>query len=133
MLDKPPDNAVHSIERALAIIETLGRYPQGLGVTELGQAIGLHKSTVHRLLGTLMAYGYVEQDHLTERYRLGMKMVALGLELLDRIDYRREALPFLKELVDTEPTRVARILDELIDFPEDKEEAILELSQAEAG
>ncbi|MBI2423314.1 MAG: ATP-binding protein [Candidatus Hydrogenedentes bacterium] len=46
---------------------------------------------------------------------------------------RRLVLHFLKELVNTEPTRVARILDELIDFPDDKEEAILELSQAEAG
>lgn len=100
MPDKPPENAVHSIERALAIIETLGRHPQGLGVTELGQEVGLHKSTVHRLLGTLVAYGYVEQDSATERYRLGMKMVVLGLELLDRIDFRKEALPYLKELVD---------------------------------
>lgn len=42
---------------------------------------------------------------------------------------QRLLLRLVQELVHSEPTRMARILDELIDFPEDKEEAILELMQ----
>jgi len=38
-------------------------------------------------------------------------------------------LRLIRELVHTEPTRIARVLDELVAFPEDKEEAILELVQ----
>lgn len=100
MGERPPDNAVQSIERALSILESLARRPQGFGVTELGQLLGLHKSTIHRLLSTLLAYGYVEQDPETERYRLGLKLVALAMELLNTLDFRKEAIPYLKELVE---------------------------------
>ena len=96
----PSDQAVQSIERALLILETLGHYPRGIGVTELGHSVGLHKSTVHRLLNSLGVYGYVEQDKDTERYRLGMKILSLGLEMLNNLDFRTEALPYMKELVE---------------------------------
>ena len=100
MADRSSDQAVQSIERALLILETLGQNPQGIGVTELGQSVGLHKSTVHRLLSTLMSIGYVEQDKDTERYRLGIKVLGLGLEVLNNLDFRKEALPYMKELVE---------------------------------
>ncbi|MHB1651151.1 MAG: IclR family transcriptional regulator [Desulfitobacteriaceae bacterium] len=100
MAERTSDQAVQSIERALAILETLGQYPHGIGVTELGQSVGLHKSTVHRLLSTLMAIGYVEQDKDTERYRPGIKILGLGLEVLNNLDFRKEAIPYMKELVE---------------------------------
>ena len=46
---------------------------------------------------------------------------------------KRLTLSLLRELVASEPTRVARVLDQVLDFPEDKEEAILELMQGQAG
>lgn len=100
MSEKGPDYTVHSIERALAILESLARKPNGLGVTELSQLLRLHKSTVHRLLATLSSFGYVEQDSLTERYKLGRKVLLLGLELLENLDFRKEARPYLQELVE---------------------------------
>lgn len=100
MAEKSSDHTVQTIERALTILEALGQFPQGIGVTELGQYIGLHKSTVHRLLGSLLIYGYVDQDKDSERYRLGMKILALGLEILNNLDFRKEALPFMRELVE---------------------------------
>lgn len=100
LAERTTDQAVQSIERALAILETLGQYPQGIGVTELGHSVGLHKSTVHRLLSTLMTIGYVEQDKDTERYRLGIKILGLGLEVLNNLDFRKEAMPYMKELVE---------------------------------
>ncbi|KLU59997.1 transcriptional regulator KdgR [Peptococcaceae bacterium CEB3] len=100
MAERTTDQAVQSIERALAILETLGRNPQGIGVTELAHCVGLHKSTVHRLLSTLTAIGYVEQDKDTERYRPGIKVLGLGLEVLNNLDFRKEAIPYMKELVE---------------------------------
>ncbi len=38
-------------------------------------------------------------------------------------------LRLIRELIGSDPTRVARILDELLEFPEEKEEEILELSR----
>ena len=96
---KSSDQSVQSIERALTVLETLALYPHGVGVTELGQNTGLHKSTVHRLLSTLLALGYVEQDKETEHYRIGVKVVGLGLQVLHNLDFRTEALPYMRELV----------------------------------
>lgn len=93
-------NAVHSVERALSILEALGANPEGAGVTRLGRELGLHKSTVHRLLTTLAKYGFVEQDEVTECYRLGMRFVSLGLNFLYQLDFRREVLPYMKELAE---------------------------------
>ena len=55
---------VQSIDRALSIIETLAGEKEGLGVTEISTRVGLHKSTVHRLLSALGERGYVEQRQL---------------------------------------------------------------------
>ncbi len=46
---------------------------------------------------------------------------------------KRLTLSLLKELVASEPTRVARVLDQVLDFPEEKEEAVLELLQRQSG
>lgn len=99
LAEKSTDHAIQSIERALVILETLSHYPHGIGVTELGQVVGLHKSTAYRLLSTLRANGYVEQYKDSERYRLGNKILSLGLEVLINLDFRKEALPFMRELV----------------------------------
>lgn len=46
---------------------------------------------------------------------------------------KRLTLSLLKELVASEPTRVARVLDQVVDFPEEKEEAVLELMHGQSG
>lgn len=100
MAEHSPENSVHSVERALSILEALGRRQQGYGCTELGQLLSLHKSTVHRLVSTLQAYGFAEKDPGTERYKLGAKIMLLGLEALNSLDFRKVAIPYMKELVE---------------------------------
>lgn len=100
MAERLQENPVHSVERALAILETLGKKSQGYGCTELGQLLQLHKSTVHRLVSTLLAYGFAEKDPHTDRYKLGPKVIYLGLEALNSLDFRKTATPFMQELVE---------------------------------
>jgi DNA-binding IclR family transcriptional regulator len=52
-------------------------------VTAVGRALGLSKSSTHRLLATLTRRGLVERDE-GGRYRPGMALVALGLGALER-------------------------------------------------
>lgn len=92
------DNTVQSVERAVRILEELAVEKEGLGVTELANRVELHKSTVHRMLNTLLNLGYVEQNTLSERYRLGMKLLFLGGAILERMDIRHEAHDLLKGL-----------------------------------
>jgi len=94
----PQDNAVQSIERAVKILEELAEEKEGLGVTQLSRRLALHKSTVHRILSTLLNLGYVEQNKYSEKYRLGMKLLYLGGTILERMDLRHEAHDLLKEL-----------------------------------
>ena len=49
---------VQSVERTLSIIELLSEHNEGLGITDISVGVKLHKSTVHRLLATLIYKGY---------------------------------------------------------------------------
>lgn len=69
---------VQSVVLALSILETLGQARSHLGVTALADALGTTKSRIHRHLQTLVQQGYIVQSPLTERYRLGAKLIELG-------------------------------------------------------
>jgi DNA-binding IclR family transcriptional regulator len=92
------DTTVQSVERTLDIIETLSGYKTGVGVTTLSKELKLHKSTVHRLLTTLMLRKYVEQDPETSKYKLGMRLFELGNAVLSKLDIRQHAMAYLRQL-----------------------------------
>jgi IclR family KDG regulon transcriptional repressor len=104
---------VQSLDRALEILETLATEGRGLGVTEIGQRVSLHKSTVHRLLSALVDWGYVEKDPENGRYKLGMKVIDLGSIYLNNIELKTEAMPYLRELREKSghPVHLARLED----------------------
>ena len=89
---------VQSIDRALSIIEALAGEKDGLGVTEIATRVGLHKSTVHRLLSALGERNYVEQRS-GGAYRLGMKLVELSSLYLNQVELKTEAQPYLRKLL----------------------------------
>ncbi|MCL6632264.1 MAG: IclR family transcriptional regulator [Alicyclobacillus herbarius] len=92
------DYTVKSVDKALLLLEVISDYPRGVAITELSSRTGMYKSTIHRLLGTLMKRGFVEQDGQSGRYKLGYTLLDLGMRLLASIDLRSEALPHLQEL-----------------------------------
>jgi DNA-binding IclR family transcriptional regulator len=95
-----PNNLVQTIERASSILDILGQSPQGISIRELSTKIKLPKGTTHRLLSSLSYLGYVRQDLKTRNYLLGFKLVELGNLLLNQLDLRKEAEPFLKDLAE---------------------------------
>lgn len=72
---------VQSIERAAAILRVVAGARSPLGVTDVAQAVGLAKTTVHSLLRTLLHVGFVEQDRITGRYTIGTGLLRLGSHL----------------------------------------------------
>jgi DNA-binding IclR family transcriptional regulator len=70
---------VQSIERAFAVLAALGDGP--LGVTEVADRTRLPKSTVARLLASLVTEGAVEQEAGGTDYRIGGRLVSLAAGL----------------------------------------------------
>jgi DNA-binding IclR family transcriptional regulator len=95
-----PQNLVQTIERASQILDILGQSPQGISIRELSTKINLPKGTIHRLLSSLLYFGYVRQDPKSRNYFLGFKLVDLGSLLLNQLDLRKEAEPFLRNLAE---------------------------------
>ena len=93
-----PDYVLQSVDNALRIIETLTESGPELGVSELSRQLGLGRSTVHRLLATLEARGFVSQNPATTKYKLGIKLVNVSAVILRQMNIITEAKPYLKEL-----------------------------------
>lgn len=89
---------VQSVDRALKIISLVSQSKEGRGVTELASHLDLNKSSIHKLLTTLVKNGYIEQDSITKKYRLGYIYLELSSILLESIDLRTQARIFLEEL-----------------------------------
>jgi IclR family KDG regulon transcriptional repressor len=95
-----PQNLVQTIKRVSQILDILGQGPHGMSIREVSARIKLPKATTHRLLNSLSFFGYVRQDPKTRNYFLGFKLVDLGQLLLDQLDLRREAEPYLRGLAE---------------------------------
>ena len=90
-----------TVKKAMDILDCLGRVQAPLAVSELGHRLGMPRSTTYRLLATLSKGGFVAQDvENPQKYRLGFKLVELAGSLLDSIELRQQAAPFLRQLRD---------------------------------
>jgi DNA-binding IclR family transcriptional regulator len=69
--------AVLSAGKALTILEVLLQTADPLSAREIGERSGVNRTTVHRLLNTLMLHGWVER-HAEGGYRLSVKFLALA-------------------------------------------------------
>ncbi|HRV91712.1 MAG TPA: IclR family transcriptional regulator [Anaerolineae bacterium] len=106
------DSGIQSVQRAAAILRCFTKTEPELSVTAIGELLGLHKSTVSRLLATLKQEGLVEQVSETGKYRLGLTLVTLAGIVLENIDLRQVAHPYLQALAEkTQETVNIVILD----------------------
>ena len=86
------------IVNAVAVLRTFTADEPLLGVTEIANRVGLHKSTVSRILATFEQEHLVERDAETRRFRLGLGLIAVAGPLLAELEERRVAYPVLREL-----------------------------------
>jgi IclR family transcriptional regulator, KDG regulon repressor len=89
---------VKSLIKALRILDTLGESPNGLGITELSDALKAPKSTVHRLIATLEAGGYAVFDLPRSKYVLGTRVAQLGERLNHQSSLLTFGVPALEQL-----------------------------------
>ena len=91
--------AIRPVAKALDVLGAFDYEHEELGVTELADKLCLHKNNVFRVLATLQTRGYVTQDKKGGNYRLGLKTLEVGNVFLHHLGIRRQARPFLEDLV----------------------------------
>lgn len=90
--------AVKSLRKALAILGTVAASDHRLTIAEVAIRSGVSRPTAYRLVQTLAAEGYLEQDSIYGRLSIGFATLPLAANLLDRNRMRTEALPHLQRL-----------------------------------
>jgi DNA-binding IclR family transcriptional regulator len=67
-----------TVDRALLVLQVFLAKGNDLGVLEIAATLELDKSVVHRILATLVRRRFLEQDHITRKYRVGLRIWELG-------------------------------------------------------
>jgi len=95
--DAAPDGVIGSVANALRLLQLLAGSGE-IRVNRAGRELGISRSTVHRLLSTLTAYGYVEQDPASRSYRPGPALTGIGIAAVQGSNLRTVARPALARL-----------------------------------
>jgi DNA-binding IclR family transcriptional regulator len=77
---------VKSAGRTLDLLELLADEPRPWTLVDLARELGIPKSSLHGLLRTLTARGWVRTDDTGTRFRLGMRALRVGAAYLDGDD-----------------------------------------------
>ena len=95
--DRAREGGIQSVARALDVLEGLAASADEVSLSELAAQTGMPLTTIHRLVKTLEARGYVRRSG-TRRYGLGAPLIGLG-EAASRL-FGSRAGPYLSELVE---------------------------------
>ncbi|MEQ1408253.1 IclR family transcriptional regulator [Neorhizobium sp. Rsf11] len=87
-----------SVSMAIRILKAFSGDDAEIGISELAKRLGIAKSTVHRLVVTLMAEDFLDKNPETGRYRLGLGLFGLGSLVRHRMDLSTEARTLLADL-----------------------------------
>jgi IclR family acetate operon transcriptional repressor len=90
-----------TLNRALEVLEALAAGPEtGLTAAQLAEITKSNRVSVHRILGSFVAHGFVRQQQPGARYRLGFRLLALAERVIAERDLVPLAQPLLEELAE---------------------------------
>lgn len=100
-LDIKTTAGAQSVDRALNLLRLVAAAPaEGLRLSDLAEASGLDRATVHRLLSSLVGNALVDQDMVSKRYTLGLEFFALAAAASNRHDVSQVARASLRALAE---------------------------------
>jgi len=89
---------LQALDRAFAVLDLLAASNTAMGLAEIAEALGLHKSTAHRFLMVLERHRMVERTQ-AGKFRLGLRLCEYGSRAIEQFDLRDRAQLHLKTLV----------------------------------
>lgn len=90
-----------TLATALDILGLFASDKESLSVGEIATATRLAKSKVSRLLAIYRAYGILEQDPVSRRYKVGIRAFELGSVFAKNDPLAHDALPIMRRIADT--------------------------------
>ena len=96
---EPRAERLRTLAHGLAVLDFLGRAGGACQLSAVARSLGLSPGATHRVLRTLVACGYVEQDSRTRRYKLGLKILELSGSNVRAMRLASDARPLLQALM----------------------------------
>jgi IclR family acetate operon transcriptional repressor len=94
-----PAYPIESVGNALALL-LLYKDRHAIRVAEASDALGVARSTAHRLLAMLQHFGFVRQNARTRAYHAGPALMEIGMAVIAEMDVQAAVRPHLEKLVD---------------------------------
>jgi len=88
---------VETLKKFFKIVDLLENSEE-LRLKDIADKLGIDKSTAHRFLKTLLKYNYVKMNPANKKYSLGLKFLNIATGVIDSMDIRNIAHPYLIKL-----------------------------------
>jgi IclR family transcriptional regulator, KDG regulon repressor len=93
-------SVLESVAIVFKLLDELTLARRQMGVSELARLLNESKVRIYRHISSMKQIGVVEQDPLTEKYRLGAKLMVYGNVASEQFDLRAMAEPYLTRVRD---------------------------------
>src|SRR5215203_2719820 len=90
--------SIKILDKALRILQMFSRDQPEWGVAALAREADMPKTTVYRILRMFQQHGFLVQDPVSRRFRLGLGILALGRQAYEGIELRRVAQPIMEQI-----------------------------------
>lgn len=94
------ENYIHSIQRAVRVLDLFDINVKYLGVSEIARDLDLNKSTIYRVVKTLKEEELLIQEEDSKKYRLGYKILDIANRMRNQFTHNDAALEEMKKLRD---------------------------------
>jgi IclR family KDG regulon transcriptional repressor len=89
---------IKSVDHALQVLELFSAEKHDWGITEISETLNFYKSTVFDILKTFENRGLMKKDEKTQKYQLEIKMMQIISAILNKMNLKQVALPFMDQL-----------------------------------
>src|SRR3989442_16010250 len=93
-----PESPSTAVDRAITILEAAAERRDGLTNSEISRKLAIPKSSASYILRTLERRGFLRRDRETGRYRLGLKVLSPGRDVLASPHIGEMAHPLMRNL-----------------------------------
>ncbi len=93
----PDTRLSRSVEYGLAVLQCFTAERPVLGIADMADILGSHRSTTHRYMSTLVELGFLQQDS-TRKYRLTLHVTGLGMSAMSSTSLEEHSRFYVEEL-----------------------------------